>query len=567
MTSETNDRTSKSKLNMPLYQSRTRGRDNEILAWLMSGLFGVLSGLFLVWGYQLEKIDRIDLSDTNANLVMVMLMIVMAVDAKHVWSNYNAAKKGEAKLFGLFRMKTAGVDSSKDNSNTFLVRWGGLILLNLPVLLAEYPGFFVYDAQDELNEVLTRSFSTHHPLLHVLILGGTIALVHKITGSWNLGIFTYTLIQMLVITAIFAYVLDFMGKRGIGRKTRILWMIYYGVFPTIVMFTLCSSKDGLFSALLLLLTVFLIRMVTEKEAFIRDKRNVAGFILVATLMPCFRHNGFYAYLVFVPFAIFHFRKELKKGILPALILPVVFYLIISKCLSAGFSSEITHHQEPLTVPIMQLARVYTYEKESMTEEDIDTLTSYLPEENLNLYTPRVSDLIKVGFNNELYEKDSGSFLNLWAKYLVKHPMTYLNAWLLTSYGYWYPAAKIDVYEGTTVYTFTYDLNSYFGYEVEPPGERHSFIPALDRLYRYISIGCFFYDQPILGLLFAPGLMIFIYMFVLFYRVSVKDFGSVLPFLPCILTYLTVILGPTYLVRYVVNLWLCLPLLLARFDNE
>ena len=92
----------------------------------------------------------------------------------------------------------------------------------------------------------------------------------------------------------------------------------------------------------------------------------------------------------------------------------------------------------LTVPIMQLARVYTYEKESMTKEDIDTLTSYLPEENLNLYTPRVSDLIKVGFNNELYEKDPGSFLNLWAKYLVKHPMTYLNAWLLTSYGYWYP---------------------------------------------------------------------------------------------------------------------------------
>ena len=47
----------------------------------MSGLFGVLSGLFLVWGYQLEKIDRIDLSDNNAMLVMVMLMIVMAVDA------------------------------------------------------------------------------------------------------------------------------------------------------------------------------------------------------------------------------------------------------------------------------------------------------------------------------------------------------------------------------------------------------------------------------------------------------------------------------------------------------
>ena len=85
-------------------QAQHRDTKSEILAWLMSGLFGILSGLFLVWGYQLEKIDRIDLSDNNANLVMVMLMIVMAVDAKHVWNNYNAAIRGEARLFGLFKI-------------------------------------------------------------------------------------------------------------------------------------------------------------------------------------------------------------------------------------------------------------------------------------------------------------------------------------------------------------------------------------------------------------------------------------------------------------------------------
>ena len=493
--------------NLSPIKAQHRDTKSEILAWLMSGLFGILSGLFLVWGYQLEKIDRIDLSDSNANLVMVMLMIVMAVDAKHVWNNYNYALRGEVKLFGLFELSSKG--KTTDNTENpldkalskilgeitpkkrYLTRWCGLIFMNLIVLLAEFPGFFVYDAQDELNQVLTRSFSTHHPLLHVLLLGGTIALFHKLTGSWNLGIFAYLLIQMLIITAIFAYVLDFLEKRGFGQKSRILWTIYYGVFPTIVMFTLCSSKDGLFSALLLLLTVFLIQMVTDRESFVQDKKKMALFILVATLMPCFRHNGFYAYLVFVPFGIIYFAKELRirKGLFVTLVLPVIFYLIISKCLAMGFSSEIVHHQETLTVPIMQLSRVYTFEKDSMTQEEIDTLTSYIPEENLKHYTPRVSDLVKVGFNNELYEQDSKSFWNLWAAQLVKHPMTYINAWFLTSYGYWYPAAKIDVYEGTTVYTFTYDLNSYFGYEVEPPGERHSLIPVIDKFYRYLSIGC------------------------------------------------------------------------------
>ncbi len=114
--------------------------------------------------------------------------------------------------------------------------------------MSNIPGFFVYDAADELNEVLTRTFTTHHPLLHVLLLGGTIALFHKLTGSWNIGIFVYLVLQMLVITAIFAYAITYMQKKGIGKKSRVLWVLYYGAFPTIVMYTLCSCKDGLFRA-------------------------------------------------------------------------------------------------------------------------------------------------------------------------------------------------------------------------------------------------------------------------------------------------------------------------------
>jgi hypothetical protein len=268
----------------------------------------------------------------------------------------------------------------------------------------------------------------------------------------------------------------------------------------------------------------------------------------------------------VPFALIYFGKKLKPLLIGTLTIPIVLYLVISGILSSAFSSEITHHQEMLTVPIMQLTRVYSYEKDSMTEEEIKTLTDYILEENLKLYSPRVSDLVKVGFNNELYEQDSKAFWELWFSKLKKHPFSYINAWFLTSYGYWYPAAKINVYKGTTVYTFTYDESSYFGYEVEPPGERHSLIPVVDNLYRYISIGSFFNDAPIAGLPFEPGLLILIYLFVLFYRLSIRDMKGVLPFLPLLLTWMTVLLGPTYLVRYVLYLWLCLPLLFVRMNE-
>lgn len=535
---------------------------NSKIAWLMSGLFGVLSGLFMVLGYQLENQSRINLADKNAMYIMALIMVVLTVDAKHVWDNYTSTFYGE-KLMGLFRLDKYRANYGKsDKKSRFVQNWILMMALNIPVLLGTFPGFFVYDAQDELNEVLTRTFTTHHPLLHVLLLGGTIALVHKITGSWNAGIFLYILLQMMVITAIFAYVTDYLYQKKLGKTGNLITCLYYGLFPTIVMFTLCSSKDGLFGAFLLLLTVFLFQMVEDLEGFLSSRVKVVLFICSAVLMPLFRHNGFYAYLVFVPFALFYFRKKIKSFVTPMLLIPVALYLIISGLFSGILSSEGTHHQEMLTVPIMQMARVYTYEPDIMTQEEKELLTSYIPEENLKLYTPRVSDMVKVGFDNELYEKDSKSFWKLWKSLLVRKPMTYLNAWFLTSYGYWYPASVMNVYQGNTVFTFTYEDSSYFGYEVEAPGHRASLIPALDSLYRYLSIGSFQQDAPVLALLFKPGCILLIYMFVLFYRLSRKSFSGVLPFMPMILTFLTVLLGPTYLVRYVVYLWTSLPLLLA-----
>ena len=550
------------KSNLGLDQDNNKKQN--VLAWLMSGLFGILSGVFLVFGYQLEKYDNVNFKDAGTFGFVLCLALILTLDVRYVWKNYDAARNGK-KLFGFITLKEAAEPA--EDKNFMFKTWAVMAVLNTIVILAEYPGFFVYDAQEELNEVLTRSFTTHHPLLHVLLLGGTIAVFHKLTADWNLGIFVYTFFQMLVITLILAYVMDYMRKKGIGKRSLIAWILYYGIFPVIVMYNLCSSKDGLFTAFLLYVTLSLVKLVEDKESFLKSRFCVISFIAAAVLMPLFRHNGFYAYLVFLPFAFIYFRKKLTKKLSLILVIPVVAYIVINAALSAVFSTKGTDHQEMLTVPIMQMARVYTYEKDSMSPEDIELLKAYIPEENLANYTPRVSDLVKFGFNNELYEKNSGDFLKLWARLGVRHPATYLNAWLLTSYGYWYPPALINVYKGTTVFTFTYTDSSYFGYEVEQPGKRDSYIPAIDKLYRYISIGTFHKDAPVLALLFSPGFCMLLYLFVMLYRLSKAKFGGVLPFMPIILTWTTVLLGPTYLVRYVAILWYALPILfVAQPDN-
>jgi len=436
-----------------------------------------------------------------------------------------------------------------------------------PVFLAVYPGFFVYDAQEELVQVQTRQFTTHHPLPHVLLLGGTIQAVHKLTGSYNAGIAAYTLLQMAGMAAVFAYVLSYMKKSGVRRWLRIVTALYFGFFPVNVMFVLCSAKDGIFSAALLLLLTALADLAKDAEAFFKNRGNLLRLAAGALVMMCFRHNGMYAFLALAPVLLFGYAKGCRRK--AALLLGAVFaaYALVSAGLSAALDARGAGRQEMLTVPIQQLARVWKYEGDSLTEEQKKTLYGILPEEALPYYTAKVSDGVKIWFDNEAFEAEPLKYIRLWAEIGLRHPFTYLNAWFMTSYGFWYPDTVVDVYRGNSVFTFTYGDSSFFGYEVEQPGERHSLLPWLDWWYRNMSLEIAQQKIPVVSMLFSMGFLFWVFVFAGGYAYYRKKYGLLLPFAMLGLLWLTVILGPTYLPRYVLVLWFALPWAAAVLVNE
>ncbi len=297
----------------------------------------------------------------------------------------------------------------------------------------------------------------------------------------------------------------------------------------------------------------------------------------AALMMLFRHNGVYAYFVFaVVFLIIEAIKSLQAKRPPYLsvaIFAIIFLasFILYKGVDTGLTSvlhaESGEHQEILTVPIQQLGRVYQSHEADMSQEDKEILYRYISEEGLSHYAPRLSDILKLYFDNEEYASDSSSFWNLYFKYAKKYPATYINAWFLTSYGYWYPGAVINVYQGNTVFTFTYTDSSYFGYEVEQPGTRTSFIPFIDAFYRKLSIEKFQQNIPVISLFFSPAAYFWFEMLLAFYALTRKKGSRIIVFGLPLLVWATALLGPTYLVRYVIILWYILPVLMHEITNE
>ena len=253
-----------------------------------------------------------------------------------------------------------------------------------------------------------------------------------------------------------------------------------------------------------------------------------------------------------------------KRILVVFAVTFAAYLAAHNGIRMALSADDSEHQEILTVPIQQLARVAQWGEAK--EEDLEILYRYLPAEALKRYTPKVSDGVKISFDNQAFCEDRGSFWKLWLKWGLENPFAYLNAWFMTSYGYWYPDTMIDVYRGNTVFTYTYEDSSYFGYEVEEPGSRESKIPWLSELYRKMSLEVFQQKVPVVSMVFSPGFLFWVWTFVLCFWWYGGRMDKLMPYLPVVFCFLTVLLGPTYLVRYVVYLWAALPFLLAEFDN-
>lgn len=525
--------------------------------WTIAAFFSCLFTAAMLFGVRLDTEGSVNFKDWKMWLSLPVFSSLFTVYVRILWNFLSKADHKKSDL-----EHTATMSERSRNFVTFLF----LLVCWLPVLLAVYPGFFVYDAQDEWVQVASRTFNTHHPLVHVLMLGGIVCAVNKFTDSYNLGIACYIIFQMSIISCALTYFISYMRRRGLSRKLQIASLIYFALFPVVVMFTLCSAKDALFSIALLMLLLSLLDMGSESKTFFSSRRKMVFFVLCSTAMMLLRKNGIYAYTALLPILIFYQKKYAKKLSL-LLLTALISYFVINSGLAALLHADNVERQEILTVPIQQLARTYKFNKEAFTDEDIETLHEILPEEALALYTPRLSDPVKVRFQNEAYTADPARYIRLWLRTGIKKPLSYINAWLVNTYGFWYPDTVVNVYEGHEVFTFTYKDSSYFGYEVEQPGTRHIQIPWLAEVYRKLSLEIWKEKLPLCSMLFSMGGMFWFFAFTFAYILYMKKYHLAVPCLLVLFVWLTVILGPTYLPRYVVIFWYGLPLFAAMLSEE
>ncbi len=545
---------------------------------IKSYIFSTLLSTALHIGAEYEFYDGVDFAKPSLYLNTICLAIAMAPFVAYLWRKPRGLDVIERDENEMDKASGKISEPKSFRSSTpfnFFYIWAIIFLFWMPVFFALYPGAFVYDATEEYVEVISRQFTMHHPLLHVLALGGIVHLFEYIGAGANLGIAVYVLLQMLVMSAALSFVVRSLQMWGVTKRYAFITVLFFSIFPLFPLYAVCTAKDGLFTVFLLVSIVSMgniIRLADVKDAqppshaSAPSMSDMVIFLVSSTLMMMLRNNGLYAYTATALIIVIVFiddrrhRSASSNRITARLLILMALSIVLSlggtRILKLATGATDGEHQEMLTVPIQQLARTYTYSPEAFTPDEEALLKAFIPEDYLTTYSPRISDVLKSGFDNQYYESHRALFYKLWLTIGARRPLTYLNAHLGTAYGYIYPDALNNVYKGNTMNTFTYTDSSYFGFETEPPGIRDSMLPALELLVEKFSLTLFQQKCPVLSMLFAPGFVFWVFLFVLVGYVDRKNLSMMLLVL---MTFATVLLGPTTLVRYVLILWFIIPL--------
>lgn len=456
---------------LAILRSNPRLGKSEVAAF---SAFSILFDFSLVMGYHIAigddtysgLIDNSYVTDyTLADVVafgfMFIVILAVSLAAYSLIKHGFPYRKGGA---GNGRSAIERGDASCRISPKFvLVLALVLFFMWVPYLVVYYPGLIFGDTVNSFNQIVNaRPLSDHHPVLYTMFIKCCWWVAHAFGFGNAAGCALYSVIQMAVMAACFAYLIAWIAARlRFGSKARIalygLGIAYFGISPYVATYSIAMWKDPLFSVSLMMITLLIADAVVFRKGRTGFSLRVSlvAFAVFAFLAVFFRHNGVYililllmAMVVWLPlsrgdndcgdcassFCGRSARSQTKWMSAICAIMIVVFFVVSGPVFTAlgvvkGSSAE------SLGIPLNQMARVASSGGD-MTESDEEYLDSILPIELYSTtYRPCCTDMLKwdANFNQEAL---SDGFFSHWLSMMVRNPRTYLEAWELQTCGFW-----------------------------------------------------------------------------------------------------------------------------------
>lgn len=443
-----------------------------------------------------------------------------------------------------------------------LLCWLIYVVAFYPMILSRDPSyqllqFFHIDNKYSYYSILIDRnviITNHHPVVHTLLLGFCAKIGIVLFNNINVGLFIYSIIQILILSFTLSYTIYYMKKINIKLWYRLVCLLIYALVPVFPFYAMSPVKDVLFSCFVILYIIQFYEFITTSESI--KIKTVVKMILLMILLILFRNNGIHLIILSFPILII-INKKNRKVFIVILLLILSFFITYSKVILPYFKITPSSVREMLSIPFQQTARyvsIYDNEVTEKERKDIDKILNY--DTLRERYNKELSDPVKNGFNKYSTKEDLKNYFYTWFEMFKKHPSCYIEATINNTYGYFYPP-KTNWYIYHKYLPIINDEGG-FDYSYNNLGSLRNVLSTYGKVFPKIL--------PF-GLIVNIGFNNYIIIFLLFYLIYKKKYKELCYLLPSLVLILVCILSPanTYF-RYALPNIFAMPILLAIFKS-
>lgn len=417
----------------------------------------------------------------------------------------------------------------------------------LPYAIIFFPGSVCYDMAWELLQASHLfEYDAHHPLF-VTHLYGFIYAVGEMVGGPNGGVLAWTLFQLIIMAAACGFEVYLMANLRAPRWVLVITVAFFALLPAFGTSVQWSMKDILFSALFVVYLSLMVVVFVRPHDALRSKAFVVIFVVVCIILGLSRNNASFALVASLPFLLCVVGHQWRK-MLAITIIVVVAVPLLTASMAAVSNAARGNVGDMLSMPIQQIGRVVAFE-DDLTDEERAVVEGTLRLESAEIadaYNEQLSDPLKDAFDND---RSVLELLGVWIALGLRHPVTYLDAWIAMTYGFTCvqdvsTLESMDVVymqQGDTVFGYSYAFLTSFRAEAE------RMIDAIKTL-------------PPLSYLRQPGLYTWLLLIAAAFALSLREPKRLIILLPAFALLITMVLGPVNgSLRYALPVLFTMPL--------
>ncbi|HPF83756.1 MAG TPA: DUF6020 family protein, partial [Bacilli bacterium] len=538
-------------------------KKNKSNGWYI--FLSILFSIFLTIGYSYNKIDSWNLCFKSFPFIVITIIKIFSFSFLiNMILNY-------AEQFIMKKKDIKISDKLKKlfEEKPFLFSVIVMIICWLPYIIAFYPAILSPDPSHQIKQFFgietkymdytiqyenPSTITNHHPVLHTVLLGGCVKIGHVLFDSTNIGLFLYSIIQIIILVSTLAFTIKYMKTLKTPLYLRLMTLIVYSLVPVFPLYGMSAVKDVIFTSLVILYMISIYHLIKNNKENISCK-NIILLIILMILIMLMRNNGIYLIVMSFPFLLIVNKNRLKLLII--LVIPVVLYSSYNNYLLPCLRISQGSVREMLSIPFQQTARYVKEDYDNLDKDEIKAIDKVLDIETLaERYKPEISDPVKNEFNKYTTDKELKEYFRVWLKGLFKRPDIYVQATINNIYGYLTPdTANWYVY---TNYDKRLSEESIFNYRFNKLSILRNTLEGYALSYPYL---------PLIGLLVNIGFNVWCYMFMFVTLLKRKQYKYLIYITPVISLVLVCFASPvnTYF-RYAMPYVFALPIMLAIFKN-